>query len=169
MPEDLPELIKQVRKEKLYSEEEWDEIAQKYLEDFSGLDASEVFKRVDQLDMSANPFISSEERMNHRIARALEDERLRREGLNPEEWAHFHITQPEAGANTPLTDKDMERISKKFPSGIELFVLQGFVGTHTNPLTSNGGLIDHSWKIFIRVKPNELGEGQKAIEPSTTS
>lgn len=166
---ELPDLHRiRERREKLVSKKRWDEITAEYVEllkEGPAMSPEEAFRRIKQVDMTINPYVSREKRDRYRVVRALEEEILKREGLDPKEWVKFTDTQPKAGWDTPFTDEDMERIGERLPEGLELFVLPGSVSSGSEHLPANYSTMEHFWSVFVRLKPPETSTSLPSLEP----
>ena len=172
--EDLPEIYKPPpKKEKpLFTGKAWKKIADDVIAITPQTDPLDAFRQIRQRDSSRNPHISQEERNRERVTNAIREERLRREGLNPDEWAYYVGTQPigyGSRGKPPIGEVDMERWSSGLPQGLELYIVQGAVSSGSEFHEANYDLMDHNWEVYVRVRPNELGEGQKAIEPPAST
>lgn len=160
------------KKRKLRTRKAWMENAEK-LKDLTKLSPQEVIGVLKFLDGRANPFISEERRINEDITHALRDEKLRRMGLNPEDWTYFTSSQPtelKAGSiDVPFTEEDMARWNQRLPEGMELFVMQGEISPTSDIDRSRGRepfiSIPHFWEIYTRIKPEaQLEAAQPRIE-----
>lgn len=158
------------RKRKLPTKTEWRKQAEK-MKNPKALTAQELVELHRFLGDSNNPFKTESERQDAGTVNALRHEVLRRHGLNPEEWVFYTMTQPHRTIpNTagPLTAKDIERLSRMLPEGIEMFVNQGAIHT-TSELDRQRGrepfiTLQNTWEIYIREKPAQIEPPTPQIE-----
>lgn len=164
---------KEPKKRPLRTKKGWLEMGKRIMKGLANLTPEEALETMQYLDQRFNPNITEEERMNASTVFALRAERLRRMGINPEEWTYFTSSQPEkfrAGhTDEPFAETDMAHWNQQLPEGMELFVVQGEISSTSEPDRRNGRetfvTIPHFWEIYIRIKPEgQLATPQAQIE-----
>lgn len=167
------------KKRPMRTKKRWMEMGQRILKGLANLTPEEALETIQYLDQRFNPNLSEAERVDADTVHALRAERLRRMGINPDEWTLLSYTQPSAltskNLDAQFTESDMERWSKMLPHGMELFVIQGEVSSTSEIDRSRGQepfiTIPHCWEIYTRIKPEgQLEAAQTQIEgPQNTA
>lgn len=173
--ENLPDISKpeqkKSKKRPLRTKKRWMEMGQRILNGLANLTPEEAIQTLQYLDQRFNPHITEAERVDADTVYALRSERLRRMGVNPDEWTLFSYTQPAAltanNMDAQFTEEDMKRWSKQLPEGMELFVIQGEISPTSGPDRRNGRepfvTIPHFWEIYTKIKPE--GQISEPVSP----
>ncbi len=153
------------KKGKIPSKKQWMEIVRAMLEINPDMDPQEVIERIKAADQRKNPNTNPQQRNEAGIIHQLREEKLIRQGFNPEKWT-FYTTglQPEAGWDTEFTDQDMKKAAKNLPVEIELLVSQGRISSTSDVDRRNGREhfieIPHFWETYVRIRPENSLESR---------
>jgi len=168
---------KKERKEKLPTKKAWTEMVNKWLSlNNPEGDPEELLRLTKATQQYNNPNKTPEEREKAKVVQAIREERLRRQGLNPTDWAYHHSTQPSnfgseysgKSMEAPFTEEDMASTAARFPKDIDFFVMQGGISSGSEYVKEENPFkeIDHTWEIYVRVKPEQIeGSSPQIVSP----
>ncbi len=173
---ETPKPAKKEKKEKLPTKKAWIETVQKWLKLNPESDPAEVLRLTRAVQQYNNPNKNPEQRERARVVEALRQERLRKQGLDPTEWAYHSPTQPSnfgseqngKRMDAPFTEEDLTSTAARFPKDIDFFVMQGGISSGSEFIKEKNpfSVMDHWWEIYVRVKPQQIeGPSPQIVSP----